>query len=81
MDPTKEKEQFNNDNINPNLEAIKPKIKTFLYKDPLEIYPDFPPDKFLYPEQYKFYDYDINKVREDMTKPAYLAGIYNILFY
>ena len=52
VDPIHKKEIFDNDDLDPNLEAIKPQIKGFKYHDPVEIEPENLPDKILYPENW-----------------------------
>lgn len=37
MDPLRFKEIFDNEDIDPNLNAVKPNIKTFIYHEPTDI--------------------------------------------
>lgn len=65
MDPIYQKEIFDNEDLEPDLQAIKPNVKGFKYMQPTEIQPEHIPDKDLFPEQWKHYDVDLNKVKED----------------
>lgn len=58
----------------PSLDPIKPSIKTFKYHQESDIHPQHVPDKELYPEKHKFYDVNLDVVREELVKDIALAG-------
>ncbi|EGR32225.1 hypothetical protein IMG5_091730 [Ichthyophthirius multifiliis] len=63
------KEHFDNDLLFPKVDLIKPNNKkTFKYYEETNILPPNPPDSLLFQEEDKFYDVDLNKVRENMKK-------------
>ncbi|KAL4460483.1 hypothetical protein ABPG74_000234 [Tetrahymena malaccensis] len=69
MDYLYQNENFDNDLIFPSVDPIKPNNKKgFKYYEPIDHKPDNPPDKELFKEEWQFYDYDLNKIRENMTK-------------
>ena len=50
VDPVKDVERFDNEDLDPNLNAIKPNIKTFKYHENVEVGPENPPDALIFPE-------------------------------
>lgn len=65
MDPTRGKDLNDYDDLlYPSLEPVKPAIKTFKYHEPTDIQPEHVPDKALFPEKHKFYDVNLDAVRE-----------------
>lgn len=68
MDINREKEHFENDLLFVNMEAVKPKVKGFKYHEPTDVKPEHIPDKELFKEEHKFYDVDMNVVKENTKK-------------
>ena len=68
MDPNYGREVFDNEDLDPNIEAVKPGLKGFKYMPPAEVGPEHPPDKDLAPEHWQFYDVNLDAVREDTKK-------------
>lgn len=59
------KETYDNEDLNPNLEAIKPQIKgNVKLHEPTEHYPVNPPESELVKEQWQFYDVNLDTVKE-----------------
>lgn len=56
------------------MDPIKPAVKTFKYHEESDIHPQHVPDKELYPEKHKFYDVNLDVVREELVKDIALAG-------
>lgn len=86
MKPPKEQKEFTA--LNPDLETQakrpdiypdfdydKPKKLTHMYKDPVEQAPTNIPDKALKPEHWKFYDGDLDAVREVGPKPDFAQNM------
>lgn len=68
MDPSKQIEVFDNEDLYPNIQAVKPNPKSFQYHEKTESEVPHLPDKALFQSRWNFYDYDLNKVREDFGK-------------
>lgn len=60
--------------INPNYDFDKPNKLTFAYHEPSkDLDPMHTPDKKLYPEKWRYYDIDLNVVREEVAKEITFA--------
>jgi len=65
--------------INPDINAIKPNKMTFKYHQPSDkLGPKHTPDKDLFPERWRFYDIDLNVVREELARDIYFSGGLNL---
>ncbi|CAD8073214.1 unnamed protein product [Paramecium primaurelia] len=75
IDPTKGKD-FNDyeEQLYPTLDGVKPQIQTFKYHEDTDVKPIHPPDKELFPEQHKFYDVNMDAIREQLVQDIQLAG-------
>jgi hypothetical protein len=63
------KETFDNDLLFPKEDLIKPNNKRgFKYYEDSNVLPPNPPDSELFKGQDVFYDVDLNKIKENMTK-------------
>lgn len=72
LDHLNKGENFDNDLIFPDIDATKPNKKRGpKYHQPTDKQPPHLPDKELYPEEWAFYNYDLNDVRR-MNPPTYL---------
>lgn len=61
--------------LHPNFDFDKPNKGGFKYHKPLEgLQPEHTPDKLLYPERWRYYDYDLDVVREEVAKEIAFAG-------
>lgn len=75
MDPVP-KDLFDLD-LDPNYDYNKPRKPEFKYYEDFEWYPPHPSDAMLFKERWRFYDYDINRVRPEI-KPVDFAKNLNI---
>lgn len=61
--------------INPNFDIDKPNKLVFAYHEPSkDLAPAHTPEKIRNPEKWKFYDFDLDAVREEIAKDIFLAG-------
>ena len=61
--------------LNPSMEAILPNHMTFKYfEESKDIGPKHTPDKVKNPGEWKYYDVDLNAVREQVAQNIYLGG-------
>jgi len=54
--------------LNINYDYDKPQKLVFRYYSPTKVKPTHTPDKENHPEKWKYYDYDLNAVREEVAK-------------
>ena len=59
--------------LNINYDYNKKKQPAFKYYLPLEWKPENPSNKLLFPERWKFYDYDFNKIKFIEMQPISFA--------
>lgn len=60
--------------ISPNYDYDKPNKLTFQYHEPLRgLSPTHTPDKVTHPERWRFYDFDLDVVREEVAKDISFA--------
>ena len=71
--PVKEQDEQVLD-INPNYDFDKPNKLVFKYYEPSkDLSPTHTPDKELYPGKWRFYDFDLDAVREEIAKEITFA--------
>jgi hypothetical protein len=61
-------------NLNPNFDVNKPNKLVFAYHEPSkDLAPAHTPEKIRNPGQWKFYDFDLDSVREEVAKDINFA--------
>ena len=63
--------------LDPNYDYDKPRKPNFIYHEPIEWNPPHPSDGMLFKERWRFYDYNVNKVRPEI-KPIDFAKNLNM---
>ncbi|KRW99078.1 hypothetical protein PPERSA_07331 [Pseudocohnilembus persalinus] len=75
MEHLKQFENFDNEDLNPNIEAIKPNIKgNVKLHEPSDVQPQHPSDNMLFPEKWQFYDGNLDSIKEKIGQPISFAG-------
>ena len=58
----------------PNYDFDKPNKLVFKYYEPSkDLAPEHTPEKDIFPGRWKYYDFDLNAVREEIAKDIYFA--------
>lgn len=69
-----EEEEDDRPNLFPNYDHDKPNKGTFKYYEPSkDLQPKHTPEKDLFPERWRFYDFDLDAVREEIAKEITFA--------
>ncbi|TNV82854.1 hypothetical protein FGO68_gene7211 [Halteria grandinella] len=59
--------------IHPNFDYDKPNKGTHIYHEPAQVGPQHTPDKVRNPGKWRFYDFDMNAIREEIAKEITFA--------
>lgn len=81
QEPVKEEEEEIDERIGlfPSVAAILPNHMTFKYYEPSKgLGPQHTPEKIKHPENWKFYQIDLDAVREQVATNVYLGGAKNL---
>ena len=69
-----EKKEVNDGIYFPEYTAIDKNVRGPLYRAPSNVQPPHLPEGVLFPEHWKFYDGDLNKVRAEVAKNVMIAN-------